>query len=560
MCGIAGFIGNGTEQDMRKMISTISHRGPDNQQVFLRDNVALGHARLTIIDLAAEANQPFFNADHSVALVFNGEIYNFLELKKTLEKQKDHLFRTSSDTEVLLALYQYYGLEMFPHLEGMFAFAIYDFNKNRLLLARDRMGEKPLYYGRIGEAFVFGSELKSLLAYPKVSTEIDPQALEHYLVLDYVPAPYSIFRDVRKLEAGTYLLFENNSVTQKKYWDVVFNESDINFETACDEFRRRLEKAVVGKMIADVPLGFFLSGGLDSSTVAYFAQKSSNKKIKTYSIGFEDKSYDESSYAKQVADLIGSDHHHEMFNEAQAVQLIPMVASKLDEPFADPSVLPTFLLTKFTRKHVTVALGGDGSDELLGGYPTFLADRFIGAVNALSLLSKPMMAMALKLMPVSDRNIGLDFKIRQFRKGVGVPDDLVHSMWLSSFTPSEAKRVRKQAAKGTSLSQLTDLIEFHLRNLAPTSRFNRNAAIYYKTYLPDDILVKVDRASMFASLEVRSPFLDHRLVEFVNNLPESYKRKGLVTKRILKESMKGKLPDNIIYRPKKGFGIPLSLW
>jgi len=449
---------------------------------------------------------------------------------------------------------------MFQRLSGMFAFAIYDFNKQMLVLARDRMGEKPMYYGKAGDTIIFGSELKALLAHPQIIREIDLHALKKYLTFDYVPSPFTIFNNIYKLEPGSYLTFHGHELTIKKYWDITFSHQVISFEEACEEFSQRLERAVATKLIADVPLGFFLSGGLDSSTVAYFGQKNSMRQIHTYSIGFENKSYDESKYSKKVAKLIGSYHQHEILTERDTLNLIPLIGEKVDEPFADPSIIPTYLLTNFTRKHVTVSLGGDGSDELLGGYPTFLADRFLGVANMFSSVSKPLMDLALRILPVSDRNIGLDFKIQQFQKGINVPADETHTMWLSSFTPRFARSLlNKNAADGLN-DEASKVLAYHLRDFRSDSRFNRNSMIYLKTYLPDDILFKVDRASMLASLEVRSPFLDHTFVDFVNSLPESYKRKGLNTKRILKKSMEGKLPDNIIYRPKKGFGIPLSLW
>jgi asparagine synthase (glutamine-hydrolysing) len=386
--------------------------------------------------------------------------------------------------------------------------------------------------------------------------------LQHYLTLDYVPTPYSIFKNIHKLEPGNFIIVQNNVIEKKKYWDATFSELSISFDEACHQFESKFEKAVSTKLLSDVPLGFFLSGGLDSSSVAYFAQKNSTQKIKTYSVGFEDKSYDESNYAKQVAHFIGSDHHSEVLTEREALSLIPIIGQKMDEPFADASIIPTYLLTKFTRKHVTVALGGDGSDELLAGYPTFLADKFIRPARALSYLLTPALELFLKALPVSDRDIGLDFKIQQFKKGIGVPPDYTHTSWLSSFTPDMAENLWAPAYRQAFKShKKLDIITEHLKDLDPgLNQFIRNTFIYYKTYLPDDILVKVDRASMLSSLEVRSPFLDYTLVEFINSLPKKFKQKGFKSKRILKKAMEGKLPDNIINRPKKGFGIPLSLW
>jgi len=562
MCGLAGFAGKGNEGDLRRMIAKLRHRGPDNEQVIVRDGVGFGHARLSIIDPAPEANQPFFSADGKLMIIFNGEIYNFLELRERLEVSNSQRFRTSSDTEVILALYAIHGEDLLQHLSGMFAFAIYDFEKRKLVVARDRLGEKPLYYAHEGDTVVFGSEIKALLPHPAVSRDIDLQGLHQYLTFDYVPGPRSIFGKIHKLEPGSYFVFQDGQLKNKKYWDIRFGQSTLSFEEATHEFSRRLEESVAGKLISDVPLGFFLSGGIDSSTVAYFAQKNSSTRIRTFSVGFENASYDESAYARQVAEQLGSLHTSEVLTEKEAVELIPGIAQQVDEPFADPSIIPTYLLARFTRKNVTVALGGDGSDELLAGYPTFIADRFVRPARALGSVARLALKSAAALMPVSDENIGTDFKVAQFLKGLGVSEDYTHPLWLSSFTPQMTRElwqpsIYKQLSSPDYLEPVDRI--FQSRGDV-TGRFHRDALVYCKTYLPDDILFKVDRASMLTSLEVRAPFLDHTLVDFLTSLPEGYKRQGINTKRILKAAMRGKLPDNIIGRPKKGFGIPLSAW
>jgi asparagine synthase (glutamine-hydrolysing) len=561
MCGIAGYVGKGNEEELKRMIGTLTHRGPDNQQVYIKDQVGFSHSRLSIIDLDAAANQPFTSEDGNVVLIFNGEIYNYLFLRKQLE-QKGISFRTNSDTEVLLKLYQHEGLELFEKLNGMFAFALYDFSLNKLILARDRIGEKPLYYGKFGNTLVFSSELKALLKHSVVDREIDFNALHHYLIFDYVPAPYSIFKNIFKVDPGSYVEYHEARLIQKKYWNINFSQRSLSFEEACNEFTKRFEEAVVSKLISDVPLGFFLSGGLDSSSVAYFAQKNSRSKIKTFSIGFEDKSYDESVWAKQVAEFLGTEHHSQVLTQKQTLELIPFVSANMDEPFADPSIIPTYLLSSFTRQHVTVALGGDGSDELLAGYPTFLADRFLSITRMFPEFSISFLNALHNALPKSDRNISLDFKMAQFQKGFNAPLADVHTLWLSSFTPQSAKKLlNAEVYRGIEEPDKIGALQYHLQSAGSLlSEFNRNAFLYLKTYLPDDILVKVDRSSMLASLEVRSPFVDYTLIEFINSLPESYKRKGFKTKLLLKKSMEGKLPDNIIYRPKKGFGIPLASW
>ena len=562
MCGIAGFWGQGTETDLRGMIDSIRYRGPDFQGTFLKDNIGLAHARLSILDLRPEGNQPMLSEDGTLAIVFNGEIYNYLSLKKELEPEFS--FRTNTDTEVLLYLYRRYGLKMLEQIHGMFAFALYDFQKKELLLVRDRMGKKPLYYSSSSSAFVFASELKAVLQHPGISKELNLEALNQYLTFDYVPTPNSILKNIYKLEPASYLLLREGKVVEKgPYWKHDFSiNTNIRFEDAKNKLDNLLNDAVASRLMSDVPLGVFLSGGLDSSTVAWYAQRNSTQKIQTFSIGFQDPSYDESDHAATVAKHIGTDHHSQILKPGTALNLIDEIYDKVDEPFADASLIPTYFLSKFTRQHVTVALGGDGSDELLVGYPTFLSDYFKNALASLPHgMIQGMNALASTLLPSSDKNISLDFKIRQFLRGFSSDKDHIHQLWLGSFLPLEKKElfnasVHEQLSDKTGLSQ----IDKHFAACPPADNFHKLVYYYYQTYLLDDILVKVDRASMYNSLEVRAPFLDRKVVEFVNTLPASFKRKGFEGKYILKKLMDGRLPQNIIWRPKKGFGIPLSDW
>ncbi|MBD2700043.1 asparagine synthase (glutamine-hydrolyzing) [Spirosoma sp. BT702] len=563
MCGIAGFIGRGNEDDLLRMIRQLRHRGPDFQGGWWQPGVGLGHARLSIIDLSDAANQPFFTADQTIGMVFNGEIYNFQELRNDLLKLNKYTLRTTSDTEVLVYMYEEYGEAMFDRINGMFAFVIHDFKRKRTLIARDRMGKKPLYYSVAGDTLVYGSEPKALLQHPLVSNEISPDAINAYLTFEYVPTPYSIFRDIHKLEPGQYMIFEEGRITKHQpYWNVTFNHQPISFESAIDRFDALLNDATAIRMIADVPLGIFLSGGLDSSAVAYYAQKNSAVPIKTFSIGFQEKSYDEAGYARTVAKHLGTDHHEKTLTAQDSLDLLPNITDKLDEPFADASIIPTYLLSQFTREQVTVSLGGDGSDELLAGYPTFTSDYARGVYSKMPRFVHALAGHAADLLPVKDDNISLDFKVKQFLKGFQEKPAYTHTLWLGSFSPSQ----KRQLLSSSVLSQVTDktglgLIDKHLAQLpANTDSFDQTSYIYYQTYLLDDILTKVDRASMYNSLEVRAPFLDYRIVDFANSLPESYKRKGLSGKYILKSLMRGKIPDDIIDRPKKGFGIPLSQW
>ncbi len=564
MCGIAGFIGNGGFDTGKAMISAIAYRGPDYQGVALHDNVCLSHARLSIIDLSADANQPMYSRDKKVALVFNGEIYNFQALKEQLLKTGKYQFETTSDTEVLLYLYQEYGREMLKHIHGMFVFALYDFEQKILWLARDRMGKKPLYYCTCMDGtFVFASELKAVMMHPSVKKDINVEALNQYLTFDYVPAPNSIYKGIFKLEPAHYLKYQEGKITEKAaYWSHKFElNTRISFEEAKNKLDDLLNKATSDRLMSDVPLGVFLSGGLDSSAIAYYAQKNSSNKIKTFSIGFEDKSYDEQDYALQVANHLGTEHQVSVLTPAKTVDLIQEIFPLLDEPFADASIIPTYYLSKFTRQKVTVALGGDGSDELMAGYPTFISERF---KNAVAGIPKPLLSLLNRLallLPASDKNISFDFKVKQFLRGFVSNPNHIHQLWLGSFLPDEKKRLFKTDV----WNQLTDksglgIIDHHFNTASAVDNFSQILNYYYQTYLPDDILFKVDRASMYNSLEVRAPFLDTRVVEFLNTLPRNFKQRGNELKYILKKNMEGKLPHNIIYRSKKGFGIPLSDW
>jgi asparagine synthase (glutamine-hydrolysing) len=562
MCGFTGFVGNGNESDLRKMLITLKHRGPDAQDIYYQGGIGLGHARLSILDLSAAANQPFFNEDRSVAIIFNGEIYNYKQL--TLELQQLHRFKfhTHSDTEVLLYLYEAFGEEAFNKLNGMFACAIYDFKKKSLVLAKDRMGKKPLYYGLFNGTLIFSSEVKAILQHPFAQKEINIDAVNEYLTFEYIPTPNSIFRNIYKLEPGSYLIFQDQKILKKEpFWKIQFTDSKISFNDAKYQLGELLNNAVHSRLISDVPLGVFLSGGLDSSTIAYYAQKNSIQKIKTFCIGFEDASYDEANYAKLVANHLGTDHHTEYFKASHLVDLIPEVYAKLDEPLADPSILPTYLLSKFTRQHVTVALGGDGSDELLAGYPTFISNYLIPIISKLPSSAISTFKKLASSMPVRDNNMSLDFKINQFLKGFEESSQYTHTLWLGSFTPRDKENLftdttRKRITNGNGLKAINN----YLLDASGETNFHQLLYIYYRTYLLEDILVKLDRASMFCSLEARSPFLDYTVVEFVNGLPDSYKLKGLQGKYILKSLMREKIPNEIIDRPKKGFGIPLSHW
>ena len=554
MCGIAGFAGEGSREVLKKMTDVIYHRGPDDEGFFIDENIGLGFRRLSIIDLST-GHQPIFNEDKSIAIVFNGEIYNYLELKKDIESR--HKFYTNTDTEVIVHLYEELGEKMLEKLNGMFALAIWDGRNKKLILARDRMGKKPLHWTKNEKTLVFGSEIKSILEHPSVERRLDYASFEKYLFYEYVPTPHTIFAGINKLESGHYLVFDGKDVKITKFWDQKFNLYPKMSESEyLGELDRRLGDATKSRLMSDVPLGVFLSGGIDSTAVTYYAQKNSGQKIKTFSIGFDDKSFDESEYANEAAKFLGTEHYSTKFGTRELLDALPKITSLLDEPLADGSLLPTYLLSKWTRDHVTVALGGDGGDELFAGYPTFQAHKLAGIYNRLPSAVKKTFAGFVALLPTSYNNISLDFKLKKFLAETGGEICHRNQIWLGAFTPEAKKELLGDKTGGNVWEDL----ENYLKNVQGEPPENRLIYMYQKQYMRDDILVKVDRASMMNSLEVRAPLLDYTLVDFVNSMPYNMKIKGWTTKYIFKALMADKLPKKIVYRAKKGFGMPIGKW
>ncbi|HRY62336.1 MAG TPA: asparagine synthase (glutamine-hydrolyzing) [Candidatus Paceibacterota bacterium] len=561
MCGITGFIGKGTKSDLVKMVAAIEHRGPDAQGHFWSEGVALGHTRLSIIDLSETGAQPMFDNNKEIGVVFNGEIYNFPELRKELEVL-GYVFRGTSDTEAIIYLYKEYGEKCFERMNGMFAIAIYDFKNKKLILARDRMGKKPLYWALFEKTLIFGSELKSLIPHPLFKKELDLNSVNKYLQYDYVPSPHSIFKNVYKLEPASCLVFENGKINKNIFWGADLTPKDISLNEALEELDSNINSSVISRLVADVPLGIFLSGGLDSSAIAYYAQKNSKDKIKTFSIGFREDSFDESKYARQVAEYLGTDHYEKILSAKDSLSMIPKIADILDEPVADASIIPTYLLSKFTKEKVTVALGGDGGDELFAGYPTFQADSLVGLYEGIpEIVRKEMIEKIIKSIPASEKNFSLGFKLKKFISGLGVNKKYLHQTWLGSFGREDRGQLFKERVwKNLSSENEFEDIDRYLDEVKDGDHRNKTLYLYMRTYLMDQVLVKVDRASMSSAMEVRAPFLDISIVEFANSLPYRYKYRNFQTKYILKKLMTGKLPKNIIHRSKKGFGIPLGKW
>jgi asparagine synthase (glutamine-hydrolysing) len=563
MCGICGMVGpEPIDRDtLARMASVLRHRGPDDEGFFVGEYgdgiaVGLGFRRLSIIDLQT-GNQPITNEDRSLQIVFNGEIYNFRELRRELEG-RGHAFSTGADTEVIVHLYEDLGPRCVERLNGMFAFALWDEQRRELLLARDRFGKKPLYYAQVGPSLVFGSELKSLREHPRCPRELDYESLAAYLALEYVPSPRSILEDVKKLAGGHLLRWRNGEVAIERYWDLGFErmEERRSEEEFVEEFRSTFRQAVQRRLISDVPLGAFLSGGVDSSSVvAMMVETMPPQAVKTFSIGFTESSFDESGHARRVAAHFGTDHHEDVFTPEAMVELLPTIVNTLDEPFADASILPTYLLSRFTRETVTVALGGDGSDELLAGYPTFAADRVARLYHMPRPVHDRLVVPLADKVPVSTDNFSFDFKLKRFLRGARAPAAVRHATWLGSFSPEEqAVLLTRPAEDG-----LAEQREAFAR--APTSdALEQLIYLYATTYLQDDILVKVDRASMACSLEVRAPFLDVELVDFLARVPPRLKLRRFHTKHLLKRAMADTLPPGIARREKKGFGIPVAEW
>ncbi len=564
MCGIAGIAALTAHATvdaapMPAMLSCLAHRGPDDQGQLALDGVVLGHRRLSIIDLTG-GHQPLFGARASTVIIANGEIYNYRELARELSA-RGHVFRTASDTEVAAHAYDEWGLDFLDRLDGMFALALWDGAARRLVLARDRMGEKPLYYTIAREQLLFASELTALMQHPALVRTLDHEALSMYLALEYVPAPRTILQGVHKLEPGSALILEKGAIRTVRYWSIqpraTFRGS---YRAAVAETRERIERAVVSRLVSDVPLGVFLSGGIDSSTVAALAAR--HGALDTFAIGFEEKSFDESAHARMVARYIGSHHHERIFKGSEMPELVPRLAHTLDEPLGDASILPTALLSAFAREHVTVALGGDGGDELFAGYPMHAAQRVAAYARALPRFAHAAARRAAAAMPVAHTNFALPFKVLSFLRGAAAAPPLNHALWMSSFDPAEQRALLTQPAwqAGRSGAAAFEPVAAGWQASEGAELIARASHLDAVTYLPNDILMKVDRASMRVALEVRAPFLARSVVELAFAVPDRFRMRGITGKRMLRDAVRDLLPRPVIDRPKKGFGMPVGAW
>ena len=566
MCGIAGFAGTGTREDLKRMNAAQVSRGPDAEGTYHDPEraVFLGHQRLSILDIAGGA-QPMWTSDAALGVVFNGEIYNHAELRAELRSLGAVFATDHSDTEVLLHAYRLWGDTFVERLNGMWAFVIYDRARRRLFASRDRFGKKPLYYTALPGLFAFASELSALAAHPRVSRSPSRMALKKYFAYGYIPAPNAYFDGAFKLPGGCSLEYDLNTGALKtwRYWqfrlepciDVPANPEQVWGE----QLRQLLAAAVRRRLVADVPIGTFLSGGIDSSAISVLAAREVGAvQLRTFSIGFEEESFDESKYARKVADLIGSEHHHQTFSQAAAREALPQVVARLDEPMGDSSLLPTWFLCRHARRHVTVALGGDGADELFAGYDPFIALRWADLYQRC--VPRPVhraIALLAGRLPVSHQNMSLDFRIKRTLRGLDHRPALWCPVWMGPLAPAEVGELMREPIDPEELySEAIDAWE----QCGPGDLVSHVLEFYTKFYLQDDILTKVDRASMAHSLEVRAPFLDIDLVDFVRKLPVEWKLRNGRTKALLKSALAPLLPADILHRAKKGFGVPIGAW
>jgi asparagine synthase (glutamine-hydrolysing) len=561
MCGIAGLVSYQEAPDahvVETMSKRIEHRGPDDSGMESIDaTCVLASRRLSILDIAG-GHQPMWDERRRHCVVFNGEIYNHAELRERLVGL-GHTFATDhSDTEMLVHGFEEWGPELFANLDGQFAIAFWDRDRKTLTLVRDRTGEKPLYVGRVPEGYVFGSEIKALLEHPGLARDIDPIAIEQYLAFDYAVAPRTVLRDVRKLRAGHFAVIDPEGLTETPYWKLRFSPQPISAEDAADRLDELLDRSVATRMVADVPVGLFLSGGLDSTSIGYYMSRHGSH-IRAFTIGFEQRDYDESAQATAAARHLGLEHDLEILSEERVRDLLPRVTDILDEPMSDPSVFPTYLLSTFARRHVTVALGGDGSDELLMGYRTYQALKAASWLDPLPATMRSVYARAARRLP--DRTNGIYGKGRRFVAGLDVPPEARLLSRLGAF----GLNARSYLADGlrpalTKAVEREPIAEIEASFSGAVDWGDRTVGTYIRSYLQEDILAKVDRASMAASLEVRAPFLMPDLIDFLATVPSAVKFPGMTRKNLLRRVMRGRIPDSVIDRPKQGFGAPLDAW
>jgi asparagine synthase (glutamine-hydrolysing) len=564
VCGIVGNVLARADRRpdpkiLEAMADRLAHRGPDDAGFVVRGPAGLGIRRLKIIDLDT-GRQPMTGEDGSTWVVFNGEIYNYRELTNRLTAT-GHVFRTRSDTEAIVHAWEARGRDALEDLEGMFGLAVWHEPSQTLVLARDRLGVKPLYYALLPDQIVFASELKAMLAHPAISRELDVDALSAYLAHEWLPAPQSIVRAVRKLAPGHRLVYANGQAKLEQWWDVRYGGGSHEEIVGVAHLAAALDLSVRQHLISDVPLGVFLSGGVDSATVAAIARGHTTGRIQTFSIGFEDRSFDESAQARLVAETLGTEHHEQVVGPREALDLVDGLGELVDEPLGDASILPTYLLSRFARRSVTVALSGDGGDEIFAGYPTYQAHKLARAWQHTPGLFRGGVRGIVDRLPVSHDNLSLDFKLKRFVAGAMLDTVDRHATWMGSFTPAEQRELFTTETLARLSAPPSYAALHRIAEGVPAAPWlNQVLYLDLKGYLAEGVLQKVDRASMACSLEVRVPLLDRRVVEVAALLPPGMKLKRFRTKHILKKTMRSRLPAAVLDRPKKGFGVPLARW
>ena len=560
MCGIVGFThkdGLPRPERIAAATATLIHRGPDQQGVYESATCSLGATRLKILDLES-GDQPIRSEDGDTTIVFNGEIYNHLEIRAELEKL-GHRFHTHCDTETVLHAFLQWDTASFQKLRGMFAIALWTNSSKRLVLVRDRVGIKPLYIALDGEELYFGSELKAVLIHPEIERNLSLPALDCYLALNYIPAPWTMIEGIFKVMPGSWVEWRNGAMRSETYWALPSPHAEkYTLDSACEELDSLLQQSVREHLISDVPLSVWLSGGLDSSTILHYASQASSSQVKTFSISFRGRSFDESSYIRKMVEEYGTEHEEMDLSPEQDLEgAIREFAYYSDEPSADAGALPLWFLAKLSRTRTEVALSGEGADELFGGYLTYRASRIAANLRRLPSSTLRLGQRLMQAWPVSDEKIGLEYKVNRLLAGSLMSADRGHVYWNGTFSDLE-----KQRLTADELPPALNDVLAQLRAQLGRNGSDLNAYLWFdqKYYLPDDILVKSDRISMAHSLEVRPPFLDHRIVEFANRLPASLKIAGSRQKVVLQQLMKDKLPHSILHRPKLGFDIPAHDW
>ena len=563
MCGIVGelhFHGQPVQaKTIERMRDCIQHRGPDDAGLFIDRSLGFGFRRLAILDLSPAGHQPMSTPDGQLTIIFNGEIYNFQILRQGLEKKK-YQFQSHTDTEVILALYQEYGLDFVQHLRGMFAIALWDASRERLILVRDRLGKKPLKYYLDQEGIIFGSELKAILEHPRVPRQVDNVAIHHYLTYQYVPCPRTGFLAIHKLPPAHMAVIEGGTIKIHKYWSLNTTPIDRPTSDWIPMIQHELSESVRLRMISDVPLGAFLSGGIDSSAVVAMMARHSSQPVKTFSIGFREASYNELPYAAQIAKKFGTDHT-EFVVDPQAVDILPKIAWHYEEPFADSSALPTYILSELTRQHVTVALNGDGGDENFAGYERY---PIFGLAMRLGRLPRPLLGvvhLSARLIKMMYANTLTD-RLDRFSASLQYPAAQRYQEYMRYFSDrmKQENYTPEFASSISSVGSSWTLLDEIMKSIPSADPITQAVTTDIQTYLPDDLLVKVDIASMAWSLEGRSPFLDHKFMELCAPIPSHEKIQGRQKKVILRSALRGTVPDEILDRPKKGFGVPIEHW